>query len=145
MARALELSNGDSGGFFREACVNLTSEQFSCNVTCDGVYRTFDGCCNNLINTEYGQIMKFYLSNVLEFHYITGRTNSPLLRLLPAAYESGTLPRGGLVNSTLPSARTVRKVVKPFGHEITFLSLISLTFMHMYIYIISSYVCSNVV
>ena len=132
MARALELSNGDSGGFFREACVNLTSEQFSCNVTCDGVYRTFDGCCNNLINTEYGQIMKFYLSNVLEFHYITGRTNSPLLRLLRAAYKSGTLPRGGLVNSTLPSARTVRKVVKPFENEIAFF----LIFMHMYIIII---------
>ena len=61
-------------------------------------------------NMVRSQIIEFNLSNVLEFYFITGRTNSPLLRLLPAAYESGTLPRGGLVDSTLPSARTVRKV-----------------------------------
>ena len=41
-----------------------------------------------------------------------GMANSPLLRLLPAAYESGTLPRGGLLQSSLPSARTIRKYFK---------------------------------
>ena len=42
---------------------------------------------------------------------ISGRINTPLLRLLDAAYESGSLPRGGLVTSSLPSARTIRKVL----------------------------------
>ena len=41
---------------------------------------------------------------------ISGRINTPLLRLLDAAYESGSLPRGGLESSSLPSARTIRKV-----------------------------------
>ena len=40
---------------------------------------------------------------------MTGSTNIALLRSLPAQYESLTLPRGGLTDSSLPSARTVRK------------------------------------
>ena len=58
-----------NGGHFLEACFNETSEQYSCLESCDGVYRSFTGCCNNLDNKEYGQIIKFDSSNVLEFHY----------------------------------------------------------------------------
>ena len=101
-------TSAKDGGHFQEACFKETLEQHSCSESCDGVYRSFTGCCNNLVNTEYGQIIKFESSNVLEFYIIKGRTNSALLRFLPAAYESGTLPRGGLVDSSLPSARTIR-------------------------------------
>ena len=43
---------------------------------------------------------------------VIGRANVPLKRFLTPAYQSGTLPRGGLVNSSLPSARTVRHVLE---------------------------------
>ena len=64
---AASASGGTGTGFFRDICVDLTSQQLACTETCDGVYRTFTGCCNNLINTEYGQIIKFYLPNISEF------------------------------------------------------------------------------
>ena len=51
-------ANGGSGEFFKESCVNLTSKSLSCSESCEGVYRTFSGCCNNLVNTEYGQAVK---------------------------------------------------------------------------------------
>ena len=57
--------NGGSGKFFKESCVNLTSESLSCSETCDGVYRTFSGCCNNLVNTEYGQDVKCNYVNLI--------------------------------------------------------------------------------
>ena len=44
---------------FLEACFKETSEQHSCSESCDGVYRSFTGCCNNLDNTEYGLIREF--------------------------------------------------------------------------------------
>ena len=66
-------SNSLAGKHFMEACFNETSKQYSCSEKCDGVYRSFTGCCNNLVNTEYGQIsdhrvQSFECSWVL-FHY----------------------------------------------------------------------------
>ena len=52
-------ANGQNGDFFKEKCVDTTNDIFSCSEPCDGVYRTFSGCCNNLINKQYGQIVKF--------------------------------------------------------------------------------------
>ena len=62
-------SKGVDREHFQEACFKETSEQHSCSESCDGVYRSFTGCCNNLVNTEYGQIIQFDSSNILEFHY----------------------------------------------------------------------------
>ena len=66
-------SNSLAEKHFLEACFNETSKQHSCSKKCDGVYRSFTGCCNNLVNTEYGQIsdhrvQSFECSWVL-FHY----------------------------------------------------------------------------
>ena len=47
---------GDTAAL-EEACVDLDSEQSSCSESCDGDYRTFTGCCNNLLNTEHGQVV----------------------------------------------------------------------------------------
>ena len=62
-------ASGGSGKFFKESCVDRTERSFACYESCEGVYRTFSGCCNNLVNTEYGQIIQFDSSNILEFHY----------------------------------------------------------------------------
>ena len=60
--RSLQLeaeANGDNGDFFKERCVSITNDMYSCRPeSCDGDYRTFSGCCNNLINKQYGQIVK---------------------------------------------------------------------------------------
>ena len=64
---AASASGGTGTGFFRDICVDLTSQQLACTETCDGVYRTFTGCCNNLINTEYGQIIQFQNPNISQF------------------------------------------------------------------------------
>ena len=58
---------------------------------------------------------------MIDQNSIPGSSNIPLSRLMPHAYvlgpneareaeDSGTLPRGGLVNSNLPNARIIRKV-----------------------------------
>ena len=54
-------TKGENGDFFKERCVNTTNDIYddSCPESCDGVYRTFDGCCNNLVNKQYGQTVKF--------------------------------------------------------------------------------------
>ena len=49
---------GDNGDFFKERCFNEINQRYSCPESCVGVYRTFSGCCNNLINKQYGQIVK---------------------------------------------------------------------------------------
>ena len=56
-------SNSLAGKHFMEACFNETSKQYSCSEKCDGVYRSFTGCCNNLVNTEYGLIREFHNLN----------------------------------------------------------------------------------
>ena len=64
--KSLQLNSsnyGVDGGHFQEACFNETSEQHSCSESCDGVYRSFTGCCNNLVNTEYGLIREFHNLN----------------------------------------------------------------------------------
>merc|ERR550532_3514694 len=48
--RSLQLNSSNTGNidFFKEKCFNQTVEESSCRESCDGVYRTFTGCCNNL-------------------------------------------------------------------------------------------------
>ena len=102
-------AQSDSAGFFMQVCVNENNKKFSCkNETCGGVYRTPTGCCNNLINLNYGQSRHLWTA---VYSLIKGRTNVPLQRLLTSAYENGSLPRGGLDQSSLPNARTIRQVV----------------------------------
>ena len=77
-----------------EMNIELTRDQEceQCNAT--SPYRTITGCCNNLANKDQG------------------RSNRKLERLMKESYEDGiSLPRGGLVNSSLPSARTVSTTV----------------------------------
>ena len=42
-------------GFFRDICVSLSAPQAACTETCDGKFRTFSGCCNNLVKPQYGE------------------------------------------------------------------------------------------
>ena len=57
-------------------------------------YRSISGCCNNVAQQRWGS------------------TSQPLLRFLPNAYQDGTaVPRGGLEESRLPSARKVSATV----------------------------------
>ena len=44
------------GSFFREVCLNLSSEVSPCTEPCEDLrYRSFTGCCNNLDNPEFGE------------------------------------------------------------------------------------------
>ena len=64
--------------------------------TCNAVspYRTITGCCNNLASKDQG------------------RSNHKLERLMKTSYEDGiSLPRGGLINSSLPSPRAISRFV----------------------------------
>ena len=57
-------------------------------------YRSINGCCNNVEQQRWGS------------------TSQPLLRFLPNAYQDGkSIPRGGLGESSLPSARKVSVAV----------------------------------
>ena len=80
-----------------EKNVNLTSHLSDPEcASCEGesLYRTISGCCNNLANKTLGQI------------------NTPLTRLMTNAYsDNRNLPRGGLVESSLPSPRTISSTV----------------------------------
>ena len=82
----------------QETCQELTEELTNiqeCEV-CNGSspYRTISGCCNNLLNKNFG------------------RTNQAFTRLMPAAYsDSRSLPRGGLEASSLPNARKISATV----------------------------------
>ena len=56
-------ANGDNGDFFKERCVNTTNTIYSCSESCEGDYRSYNGCCNNKINKQYGEIVKFDYNN----------------------------------------------------------------------------------
>ena len=56
-------ANGDNGDFFKEKCVNTTKDIYSCPESCDGDYRSYNGCCNNMVNKQYGEIVKFDHNN----------------------------------------------------------------------------------
>ena len=58
-------ANGDNGDFFKERCVNTTNDIYSCPESCDGDYRSYNGCCNNMVNKQYGEIVKFDYNNRL--------------------------------------------------------------------------------
>ena len=57
-------ANGDNGDFFKEKCVNTTNDIYSCPESCEGDYRSYNGCCNNKINKQYGEIVKFDHNNM---------------------------------------------------------------------------------
>ena len=87
---------------FLDTCIgkiNVTIKDEECeNCNASSPYRTITGCCNNLERTDQG------------------RSNVKLERLMENAYEDGvSLPRGGLDNSSLPSARTVSTTVHGVG------------------------------
>ena len=48
-------SGGRSFNFFRDICLSLSAPQTACTEACDGKFRTFTGCCNNLVNPQYGE------------------------------------------------------------------------------------------
>ena len=81
---------------FQETCEELNKDLLKdpeCEAGCDATsaYRTFSGCCNNIVHKDLG------------------KANTAFTRLMPVAYEDNiSLPRGGLnPNSTLPSPRNV--------------------------------------
>merc|ERR1719481_1586505 len=78
-------------------CEELTNELKVCrNIRCDSEakYRTIEGCCNNLKNSDLGAPFASFT------------------RLIDPDYEDGVgLPRGGLTSSKLPSSRKVSNVV----------------------------------
>jgi len=92
------LLDDDMSEMVAKNCRDLTDELLmaeECQVcSSDDVYRTFSGCCNNLLHKNHG------------------RANQALVRLTENAYsDSKSLPRGGLSSSTLPSPRKISSVV----------------------------------
>ena len=82
----------------KKNCRDLTDELLmtaECQVcSSDDTYRTFSGCCNNLLHKNHG------------------RANQALVRLVPNDYSDlKSLPRGGLSFSTLPSPRKISSVM----------------------------------
>ena len=92
------LLDDDMSEMVEKNCRDLTDELLmaeECQVcSSDDVYRTFSGCCNNLLHKNHG------------------RANQAFVRLTENAYsDSKSLPRGGLSSSTLPSPRKISSVV----------------------------------
>ena len=55
-------------GFFRDVCLNLSSELSACSEPCEELrYRTFTGCCNNLDNPDFGNFVNFYFSIMFKY------------------------------------------------------------------------------
>ena len=81
-----------------QTCIDLTEElqnEVECqSCSADDAFRTFSGCCNNLVHKNHG------------------RANQAFERLMTNAYsDSKSLPRGGLSSSTLPSPRKISSIV----------------------------------
>ena len=81
----------------KKTCINLTEEtrDAQCKV-CNSSYeyRSFSGCCNNIVKE------------------INGEANKPFIRLLKSSYfNTKSLPRGGLTSSSLPSPRKVSSAI----------------------------------
>ena len=96
----------DLPGKVKQTCRDLTNElqnETECQVcSTDDAYRTFSGCCNNLLHKNHG------------------RANQAFVRLMANEYaDLKSLPRGGLSSSTLPSPRKISSFVhrlkEPFG------------------------------
>ena len=85
-----------SGQLFQDTCISLTSFLSPCPSTCDAsdLYRSIDGCCNNVILKDLGS------------------TNKAFHRFLDPVYEDNIeVPRGGRSASSLPNARDVSSAV----------------------------------
>ena len=84
---------------FQETCKQLNEKLLTdpeCETGCNATspYRTSSGCCNNVVNEDYGM------------------ANRAFTRLMPAEYADAiSLPRGGVNPSTLPSPRHVSSAV----------------------------------
>ena len=104
-----------------QLCQNLT-EEFSkpdcapSKCRSSKIYRSIDGCCNNLESPTQGIIMQL---NQTKNSCSWGMAHNAFLRLLPPAYsDQEGLPRGGLTSSSLPSARAVSMAVHQAHEEI---------------------------
>ena len=106
-----------------EMCQNLTTvftkpNCLQANCKPSDPYRNIDGCCNNLDSPTQGILIEIQTNiNPPSFPSL-GMPHTALLRLRPPAYSKGSLPRGGLTSSSLPSARAVSVAVHQ-SHEET--------------------------
>ena len=107
-----------------EMCQNLTTEYTkpNCSQTIckpSDPYRTIDGCCNNLDSPTQGILVEIQTNIHPPSFPFLGVPQTAFLRLLQPAYSDKVgLPRGGLTNSNLPSARAVSVAVHQ-AHEET--------------------------
>ena len=127
-SEATKLSGNKNASFesrtqYSKQCQTLTAESTKClsNCTPSDPYRSIDGCCNNLEFPTQGKI-SFKFSQFKPFLFCSnvpiGMANSAFLRLLPPDYsDQEGLPRGGLTNSSLPSARAVSVAVHQAPQE----------------------------
>ena len=97
-----------------EMCQNLTAafaKPDCSNCKPSDPYRTIDGCCNNLNSPTLGILVEIQTNIHPPSFPFLGMPQTAFLRLRPPAYSKGSLPRGGLTSSSLPSARAVSVAV----------------------------------